>query len=81
MESLALNGHITYFLILLKTPCKSICWVSMEEPLIVNHSKSIMMTCDHYVNALEQKMAFKEATTKKEQKKDLMIMFDNYQKY
>ncbi len=40
-----------------------------------------MMTCDHYVNALEQKMAFKEATTKKEQKKDLMIMFDNYQKY
>jgi uncharacterized membrane-anchored protein len=53
----------------------------MEEPLIVNHSKSIMMTCDHYVNALEQKMAFKEATTKKEQKKDLMIMFDNYQKY
>ncbi len=32
------------------------------------------MTCDHYVNAFEQKMAFKEATIKKEQKKDLMIM-------
>ncbi len=32
------------------------------------------MTCDLYVNALEQKMAFKDATTKKEQNKNLMIM-------
>jgi uncharacterized membrane-anchored protein len=46
----------------------------MEELLIIDHSKNIMMTCDHYVNAFEQKMAFKEATIKKEQKKDLMIM-------
>ncbi len=46
----------------------------MEKSLIDDHSKNIMITCDHYVNALEQKMAFKEATTKKEQKKDLMIM-------
>ncbi len=32
------------------------------------------MRCDVYVNALEQKMAFKDATTKKEQNKNLMIM-------
>jgi hypothetical protein len=46
----------------------------MEKPLIVNHLKITMMTCDLYVNALEQKMAFKDATTKKEQNKNLMIM-------
>jgi hypothetical protein len=33
-----------------------------------------MITCNHYVNALEQKMAFKEAIIKKEQMKDLMII-------
>jgi len=38
-------------------------WVSMGDPLI-DYSKIIMMTFDHYVIKLEQKLQHKESTTK-----------------
>jgi hypothetical protein len=51
-----------HFLTLLKAPIKSHYQVSNEKPLI-NYNKNIMMTSEHYVVALEQKVVRKEATT------------------
>jgi len=51
-----------HFLTLPKVPMKSHYQVSNEEPLI-NYKKNIMMINEHYVVALEQKLARREATT------------------
>lgn len=45
---MGLGNHINHFLILLKATSRSICWVSMKEPLI-DYLKNILMTSNHYI--------------------------------
>lgn len=63
-----------HFLTLPKVPIKSHYQVSKEEPLI-NYNKNIVMTNEHYMVALEQKLARKEATTWEQnaQKEELLV--------
>ncbi len=57
------KNKISQFLTLLEVPFKSTQWPSNEEPLI-DYSKSIMMTSDHYM-VLKQKLASKEVVVRK----------------
>jgi hypothetical protein len=55
--------NLHHFLTLPKVPNKSYHRVSNEEPLI-DYNKNIMMTSEHYLAILEQKLVRKEATIK-----------------
>ncbi len=63
MNTLLSWGHNKGFKTLLKVTARLMDWVSMGDPLI-DYSKNIIMTFDHYVIKLEQKLQHKESTTK-----------------
>lgn len=63
MSTLLSQSHNRGFRTLLKVIAKLMHWVSMGDPLI-DYSKNIMTTFDHYVIKLEQMLQHKESTPK-----------------